>query len=143
MIRLSHDFKAFSRVLGRFCQGIRGAAGLVVRRAAERAEELLRERAPKRTGQMAESVGSTIYGRMAIVGLRARYARFLEFGTRQHEIRPRRARALVFSIGGRIVFAKRVLHPGIRPRRFVQAVAEELEEQLGSIFEEVMEHVAR
>jgi len=141
MIRLGHDFRAFSQAFQRLSRDIRGAAELIVRKAAERAEGLLRERAPRRTGRMAEDVGSTIYGRMAIVGFRTHYARFLEFGTRPHEIRPRRARALRFSMGGRIIFARRVLHPGIRPRYLVRAVAEELGGQLSSIFEEVIEHV--
>lgn len=139
-MRLRHDFGALSRAFRHLARGLGGAIELVVKKTAERAEELLRERAPRKTGRMAESVGSTVLGRAAIVGLRASYARFLEFGTRPHEIRPRRARALRFSIGGRMIFARRVLHPGIRPRRFVQAAAEELQEELGSIFEEVMEH---
>jgi len=137
-MELSHDFHALLHALKGLGRGLGAAINLLIREAAGRAEALLRERAPRRTGQMAGGVGSVVYGRMAIVGLRAHYARFLEFGTRPHEIRPRRARALRFVVGGRTVFASRVEHPGVRPRRFVQAVAEELGEQLGSIFEEAM-----
>lgn len=141
MMRLRHDIRALLGVFRSLSEGLGGAVELIVRKAAERAEALLSERAPRRTGRMIESVGSVVHGRTAIVGLRAHYARFLELGTRPHEIRPRRAKALRFPLGGRIVFASRVEHPGIRPRRFVRAVAEELVERMGSIFEEAMEHV--
>lgn len=40
-------------------------------------------------------------------------------GTRPHQIRPVRARALRFTVGGRIVFAKHVNHPGNRAADFM------------------------
>ncbi|WP_262413993.1 hypothetical protein [Actinacidiphila acidipaludis] len=44
--------------------------------------------------------------------------RFALDGTRSHTIVPRRAKALRFDIGGRIVFARVVRHPGTRPKNF-------------------------
>lgn len=43
-------------------------------------------------------------------------AGFNEYGTRPHVIRPRRARVLRFPVGGRIVYARRVNHPGTPAR---------------------------
>ncbi|MDN3056844.1 hypothetical protein PH213_20280 [Streptomyces sp. SRF1] len=40
-------------------------------------------------------------------------------GTRPHLIRPRRAKALRFKLGGRVVFAKLVRHPGTKPNDFL------------------------
>lgn len=40
-------------------------------------------------------------------------------GTRPHVIRPVRARALKFTVGGQTVFAKVVFHPGTRPNNFL------------------------
>jgi hypothetical protein len=40
-------------------------------------------------------------------------------GTRPHLIRPRRARALRFTVGGDVVFAKLVRHPGTRANDFM------------------------
>ncbi|PSK57995.1 hypothetical protein B0E38_01840 [Streptomyces sp. 111WW2] len=45
--------------------------------------------------------------------------RFVLDGTRPHLIRPRRARALRFTVGGDIVFAKLVRHPGTRANNFM------------------------
>ena len=113
----------------------------IIREAARRAEELIRERAPRRTGRLIRSIGSTIEGTRALVGVKVDYARFLEWGTRPHEIRPRHARALRFVIRGRVIFAKRVWHPGIRPRLFVLSAAEALRAELDDLTSGVAEDV--
>jgi hypothetical protein len=61
------------------------------------------------------TVGSDVY-----------YAPFVNDGTRPHEIRPRRAQALRFVIGGRVVFAKVVHHPGTRPNPFLDRALREV-----------------
>lgn len=43
-----------------------------------------------------------------------KHAEVEERGSRPHVIRPRKARALRFTIGGRVVFAKSVRHPGTK-----------------------------
>lgn len=45
--------------------------------------------------------------------------KFVLDGTRPHVIRPRRAKALRFEVGGEVVFAKRVRHPGTRKNDFM------------------------
>lgn len=53
-----------------------------------------------------------------------KYARIHEFGgrTKAHIIEPRKAGALAFMIGGKMIFARRVHHPGsqMRERRFMR-----------------------
>lgn len=51
--------------------------------------------------------------------------RFVLDGTRPHIIRPRRAKALRFQMGGRTVFAKYVRHPGTRANNFLAAALRE------------------
>lgn len=54
------------------------------------------------------------------------YAPMVHDGTRPHIIRPRTKQALKFTIGGQVVFAKVVHHPGTRARPFLdRALAEE------------------
>lgn len=69
------------------------------------------------------------------------YGEIVEMGSRPHEIRPRRKQALAFIPGatpathtwaerlrsGETVFAKRVRHPGTRPRRFVEKTIRNLQ----------------
>lgn len=51
------------------------------------------------------------------------YAVFHHEGTRPHVIRPVRAKALRFTVGRVVVFAKKVNHPGTRPNRFLADAA--------------------
>ncbi|WP_228980121.1 hypothetical protein [Streptomyces sp. DH12] len=46
--------------------------------------------------------------------------RYVLDGTRPHLIRPRRAKALRFEVGGRVTYAKIVRHPGTRANPFLQ-----------------------
>jgi hypothetical protein len=47
-------------------------------------------------------------------------ALFVIDGTKPHQIRPVRARALRFTIGGQVVFARLVNHPGTKPNDFLR-----------------------
>lgn len=73
-----------------------------------------------RSGRLRDSVAvetSDTPDRLAArVSATVPYAAIQEFGgvTAPHEIRLRRAQALAFTLGGRLVFAKRVRHPGSR-----------------------------
>lgn len=44
----------------------------------------------------------------------AKYAAMVHDGTRPHVIRPKRAKVLAFTVGGRKVYATKVHHPGYR-----------------------------
>ncbi|MEM2003164.1 MAG: HK97 gp10 family phage protein [Nitrososphaerota archaeon] len=75
---------------------------------------------PVRTGQLMRSWSyRKISDSKYIVGSKAEYASFVEFGTRPHVIYPRRARALRFEVDGEVVFARRVHHPGTPAQKFV------------------------
>jgi hypothetical protein len=53
------------------------------------------------------------------------YAAAVHDGTRPHVIVPRNRKVLRFKVGGKIVYARRVNHPGTRPRPFLrQALAD-------------------
>lgn len=59
------------------------------------------------------------------------YAEAVHDGTRPHIIRPRNAQALRFNVGGRIVYAKVVHHPGTRARPFLDRALREVTGGLG------------
>ena len=77
---------------------------------------------PKQTGDTANGWRVLIESnKVYLVNIRfGDIVKFLEDGTKPHVIRPRRAKALRFELGDKIVFAKKVHHPGIKARKFIQ-----------------------
>jgi hypothetical protein len=61
----------------------------------------------------------TARGRLIRMVNAKKYAPAIDLGARAHVIRPRRARFLRFTVGGKVVFARKVNHPGNRPYRFL------------------------
>lgn len=85
---------------------------------------LARVLAPVDTGRLRASgrlIESSFLGfrpKISVV-FTADYAAYVNDGTRPHIIRPKTKQALRFVIGGRVVFAKVVHHPGTRARPFL------------------------
>lgn len=81
--------------------------------------------APVRTGRLKASIHPDPVRRSGPwridtgVSADAPYAAPVHQGARPHVIRPRNARVLRFEVGSRIVFARRVNHPGQRAQPFL------------------------
>lgn len=111
------------------------------------AEGEVARRTPVKTGRARNSItsrveqrGDTVYG--TVENLPLKYIRPLEFGSRPHTITPTHAKALRFSMGGRIVFAKSVHHPGTRGAHMFRDGMRAAEPQIRTIFGEAMQRVA-
>jgi hypothetical protein len=98
---------------------------------------LVRQEAPVRTGEMRRSVQQRSSGLEGEVMVGAPYAVFVASGTQPHIIRPVRAQALRFEVGGDVVFAKRVQHPGTQPNPFVERAARRLLRVIPEVFERI------
>ncbi|WP_280505826.1 HK97 gp10 family phage protein [Nocardia farcinica] len=105
-------------------------------RFAERVVFTAKRRVNVRSGLLRDSIGRTTARaegtRVRVeVHARAEHAIYIHEGTRAHEIRPRHARALRFWWRGRLVFRKRVWHPGYKGNPFLRdAITEELSQGL-------------
>jgi hypothetical protein len=85
--------------------------------------EAVRDKAPRRTGQYADSLTATqqVEGRGVTIRIMGPnpLSTWITAGTRPHEIYPVNAKALRFELaGGGIVFAKHVSHPGTQPNPY-------------------------
>lgn len=109
---------------GQLGRTIKGEARAALRRRAPQVLNRAKIRAPVRTGRLRAS-GKIEY--TGFLGFRPRatvifdvdYAAAVNDGTRPHVIRPRRAKALRFKVGGRWVYARVVHHPGTKGTRFL------------------------
>lgn len=68
------------------------------------------------------------------VGSNVEYAAYVNDGTRPHIIRPRNARALRFMVGGQVVYARVVHHPGTRANPFLDRALREVAASRGYRF---------
>lgn len=75
------------------------------------------------TGRLRQSINSRVTvettGLVTTVGSDNRIALMHHNGTRRHVIEPRNRRALRFSRGASIVYARRVMHPGTKPNPYL------------------------
>jgi hypothetical protein len=79
----------------------------VLARMAAETHRIFVERAPRRTGRLVASAYLVSPRRGTwVMRVDAPYAAVVEFGSRPHTIRPRRAKALRFEVGGHVVFAR-------------------------------------
>ncbi len=53
------------------------------------------------------------------VGSNMNYAYMHHEGTSRHQIRAREGRIMRFNVGGRVVYARKVNHPGTKPRKYL------------------------
>lgn len=95
--------------------------------------------APVDTGRLrasirVESRRTFTFRSVFTVGSDVEYAAMVNDGTRPHQIRPRNAKALRFRVGGRIVYAKVVNHPGTRARPFLDRALREVAASRGYSF---------
>jgi HK97 gp10 family phage protein len=96
--------------------------------------------APVDTGNLRDSIGIQLQGGSIIIGpdmSQAPYAGYVEFGTQPHDIRPKNAQALRFQVGGRVIYARVVHHPGTAPAHYVARAFEQWVDSLGPMAADV------
>lgn len=77
-----------------------------------------------RTGELRKSIDRVPHGEWGWkLRATAKHARYVESGTKAHEIVARRRRALRFIWHGELTFRKRVWHPGTKPTNFMDEAA--------------------
>jgi len=74
---------------------------------------------PVLTGRLKNSIKVTATDEGLTIGM-VEYGKWIEFGVPPHIITPKSKKALKFKINKKIVFAKKVRHPGSRPNPFIR-----------------------
>lgn len=111
-------------------RAIRGASLSELERTGQRVVNRAKILCPVDTGRLRASIRGQARRTwtlrpMFTVGTNVDYAEMVHDGTRPHVIRPTRKQALKFTIGGQVVFAKVVHHPGTRARPFLDRALRE------------------
>jgi hypothetical protein len=101
-----------------------GPVQLFVANTGRKIEGNARRRVGVKSGETKASIGSRLTpgrpkGYNLEVFATSKVALMHHDGTRAHIIRPRNAKVLRFTVGGAVVFAQEVHHPGTKPNRFL------------------------
>ncbi len=104
---------------------LHGRDGMVAREMYKRALKVQAgavRQAHKRTGRLARSIHTEQFFRPltgAYVGTNVRYALMHHEGTKRHPIVAKPGRMLTFTSNGKRIYARKVLHPGAAPNRYL------------------------
>lgn len=99
---------------------------------------------PVKTGELRASLFGKVVSKTKVeIGATAGHAAHVEYGTRPHEIRPVRASVLRFEIGGRVIYTKRVQHPGTRAQPFVRPAAKLIKSLIPELIWREIQHWLR
>lgn len=131
----SADITALAQRLQQAGQNSEQALLTTLMTAAGYIAETMKSLCPVDTGNLRDSIGVRSQGDAIIIGpdvSLAPYAGYVEFGTQPHEIRPKDPNgALRFTVGGQVVFARVVHHPGTRPALYVARAFQQWLDRLG------------
>jgi len=84
--------------------------------------------APVKTGRLRASINVENTGTSLVIDAGVPYGMYQEFGTGSrgeyptgpYEIRPKNSKFLVFKVGGKTVFTKKVVHPGVKAHPYLR-----------------------
>jgi len=118
---------------------LRGASRAELETSARQVMNRAKVLAPVDTGRLRASIRiesrrTFTFRTVYTVGSDVEYAQAVHDGTRPHVIRPVRAKALRFKVGGRVVYAKLVNHPGTKGRPFLDRALREVAAARGYSF---------
>ena len=122
MFSMSVEFNLHRSAIERMLHLPGGMVYRNMERRVRRVEEEAKRRAPGSMGrhisaQIRSGPGGDFQG---VINSRHPATLYVIGGTRPHVIRPVRARALRFTVGGSTVYAKVVMHPGTKPNNFLR-----------------------
>lgn len=126
-------YRANVGALNQMLYGRTGPVVLHVANKGREAEGHARRLVGVKSGDLKQSIGSRVvksnpgYNVEVFAGNTAKTARYVmphHDGARPHVIRPRRAQFLRFKVGGKVVYARKVNHPGNRANPFLRRGAQ-------------------
>lgn len=135
-VEISLDVEALRDILGERQEKMPQVVREVLTRQGIEGESLTKRKTPVDTGRLRSSVSHQVEDDYVAVGSNVKYAPFVIGDVPPFIIKPRRAKALRFKIGNRVIFAQRVRHPG--GKKILQKVAEELRRKQPQVVHEVL-----
>lgn len=121
-IRMQGNFRPDPAAFRAFKSAPNGPVGSDLRRRGARLAMMAKSTVPKDTGALAASIKSSYHvapNPWVMVGSDLDYARVIHEGANPHVIQANPGKMLRFKVRGRIVYARKVNHPGTRATRYL------------------------
>lgn len=131
---LQDAFKKSPKIVDKELQGATKDAGKLILRTEK-------EEVPVKTGTLRRSITLDYKPISASIYPTVKYALPLHEGTRPHIILPVRKKALRFKVGNKVIYSKRVNHPGTAGNRFVERTVNKTDRKVNNIFEKCLEAI--
>lgn len=122
----------------------------LIRRSTERVAGNAKRNAPSSHGKLRQSITAKTKGLTGEVAVNVNYAGAVEFGSKPHDITPKRKKALAFKPGagfkfwdesGRVV-VKRVKHPGTKAQPYLRPAVEQEAVRMRKALKKIIEDAA-
>ena len=114
----------FNKEFDHMLNGMGGMVDLDMRRRAMVVQTAARAQVGVRTGKLKASIHTrrrrNVLGPYYEVGSTVNYAYLHHEGAKPHVIVPNRVQVLRFTAGSRIIYSRKVLHPGVRANRYLK-----------------------
>ena len=102
------------------------AASILVKDTGTQIQNLSRQMAPVKTGALRDSIVATYPDPLTVnIGPGVPYGGYVEYGTRPHVIKPKKASVLRFKVNGVTVYARAVKHPGTKAQPYMRPAFEQ------------------
>ena len=96
---------------------------------------------PVKTGQLRRSITLEYRPISASIYPAVKYALPVHEGSRPHVITPKSKSVLAFKKGGKMIFARRVNHPGNKPNKFVERTVSKSENPVNAFFSKALDNI--
>jgi hypothetical protein len=100
-----------------------------------------KEEVPIKTGQLRRSITLDYHPISVSIYPTVNYALPVHEGTKAHIILPVRASVLAFKKNGKMVFVKRVNHPGSKANKFVERTVQRTENGINNLFQRALDNI--
>ncbi len=141
-IKLVLDTTEFDRFVKEYPLIIIEEMNSAIEKSAYKIESMAKQEAPAVSGKLRQKIMTSLSYLKGVVSANALYSIYVHEGTKPHIITPKTKKVLADK-RKRIIFGKRVRHPGTEPNRFMLRAVEKSKNTIEGYFQKALENTIR
>jgi hypothetical protein len=133
---LQANFKKFPQIADKELQ-------TATKEAGKRILQTEKEEVPVKTATLKRSITFDYRPIQASIFPTVKYALPLHDGSKPHTIVPSKKRVLAFKSGGKMIFTRKVKHPGYKGNRFVERTVKKTSGKVNDLFSKCLDNIIK